>query len=37
MYNKYFTFEINAETREMLKRAERLKKWLIDIVCFDMI
>ena len=30
MYNKYFTFEINTETREMLKRAERLKEWLID-------
>ena len=30
MYNRYFSFEINAETREMLKRAERLKKWLID-------
>ena len=30
MYNRYFSLEINAETREMLKRAERLKKWLID-------
>ena len=30
MYNKYFTFEINTITREMLKRAERLKEWLID-------
>ena len=30
MYNKYFTLEINTETREMLKRAERLKQWLID-------
>ena len=30
MYNKYFSLEINTETREMLKRAERLKKWLID-------
>ena len=27
---KYFTFEINALTREMLKRAENLKEWLID-------
>ena len=25
-----FSFEINAITREMLKRAERLKEWLID-------
>ena len=30
MYNRYFTFEINAITREMLKRSERLKNWLID-------
>ena len=30
MYNKYFTLEINTETREMLKRAERLKEWLVD-------
>ena len=30
MYNKYFSFEINTETREMLNRAERLKNWLID-------
>ena len=30
MYNRYFTFEINTITREMLERAERLKKWLID-------
>ena len=30
MYNRYFTFEINAITREMLRRAERLKEWLID-------
>ena len=30
MYNKYFSFEINAITREMLRRAERLKEWLID-------
>lgn len=30
MYNKYFNLEINTETREMLKRAERLKNWLID-------
>ena len=30
MYNKYFTLEINTETREMLKRAERFKEWLID-------
>ena len=30
MYNRYFTFEINTITREMLKRAERLKAWLID-------
>ena len=30
MYNRYFSFEINTETREMLKRAERLKQWLID-------
>ena len=30
MYNRYFSFEINTETREMLKRAEHFKKWLID-------
>ena len=30
MYNRYFNLEINTETREMLKRAERLKAWLID-------
>lgn len=30
MYNRYFSLEINTETREMLKRAERLKQWLID-------
>ena len=30
MYNRYFSFEINTETREMLKRAERFKEWLID-------
>ena len=30
MYNRYFSFEINVITREMLKRAERLKEWLID-------
>ena len=30
MYNKYFSFEINTETREMLRRAERLKEWLVD-------
>ena len=30
MYNRYFSFEINTETREMLRRAERLKNWLID-------
>ena len=30
MYNRYFSFEINVITREMLKRAERLKAWLID-------
>ena len=30
MYNKYFTFEINAETQTMLKRAERRKAWLVD-------
>ena len=30
MYNKYFSLEINTETREMLRRAERLKEWLID-------
>ena len=27
---KYFSFEINVITREMLTRAERLKEWLID-------
>ena len=27
---KYFSFEINTETREMLRRAERLKAWLVD-------
>ena len=30
MYNRYFNLEINTVTREMLKRAERFKKWLID-------
>ena len=30
MYNRYFSFEINVITREMLKRAERLKEWLIN-------
>ena len=30
MYNRYFSFEINAETQTMLKRAERLKAWLND-------
>ena len=30
MYNSYFSFEINAITREMLRRAERLKEWLVD-------
>ena len=30
MYNRYFSFEINTETQTMLKRAERLKQWLID-------
>ena len=30
MYNRYFSLEINTETRTMLKRAERLKEWLID-------
>ena len=30
MYNRYFSFEINTETQTMLKRAERLKEWLID-------
>ena len=30
MYNRYFSFEINTITREMLRRAERLKAWLID-------
>ena len=30
MYNKYFSFELNTITREMLKRAERLKEWLVD-------
>ena len=27
---RYFSFEINAITREMLRRAERLKEWLVD-------
>ena len=27
---KYFSFEINVLTREMLKRAENLKEWLIN-------
>ena len=27
---KYFSFEINTLTREMLKRAENLKEWLIE-------
>ena len=27
---KYFSFEINTETQTMLKRAERLKAWLVD-------
>ena len=27
---KYFSFEINVLTREMLKRAENLKAWLIN-------
>ena len=30
MYNRYFSLEINTETRTMLERAERLKAWLID-------
>ena len=30
MYNKYFSLEINTETREMLKRAERFKEWLVN-------
>lgn len=30
MYNRYFSLEINTITREMLKRAERLKAWLVD-------
>lgn len=30
MYNRYFSFEINTITREMLKRAERLKAWFVD-------
>ena len=30
MYNRYFSLEINTETRTMLKRAECFKKWLID-------
>ena len=30
MYNRYFSFEINTETREMLRRSERLKEWLTD-------
>ena len=27
---RYFSFEINTLTREMLKRAENFKAWLID-------
>ena len=27
---KYFSFEINTSTREMLKRAENFKEWLIE-------
>ena len=30
MYNRYFSLEINTETQTMLRRAERLKEWLID-------
>lgn len=30
MYNRYFSLEINTETRTMLERAERLKAWLTD-------
>ena len=30
MYNRYFSLEINTETREMLRRTERLKEWLVD-------
>ena len=30
MYNRYFSFEVNTETRTMLKRAERLKNWLVN-------
>ena len=30
MYNRYFSLEINTETQTMLRRAKRLKKWLID-------
>lgn len=30
MYNRYFSLEINTTTRTMLRRAERLKQWLID-------
>lgn len=31
MFNpKYFSFEINTLTSEMLKRAENLKEWLIE-------
>ena len=30
MYNRYFNLEINTETQTMLRRAERLKAWLID-------
>lgn len=44
MYNKYFSLEINTITREMLRRAERLKGWLIDngykvetSGCFDLL
>ena len=30
MYNRYSSLEIDTTTRTMLKRAERLKQWLID-------
>ena len=30
MYNRYFSLEINTITREMLKRSERLKEWLVN-------
>ena len=30
MYNRYFNLEINTETQTMLRRAERLKEWLVD-------